>query len=336
MPNVLKSLLRIFVLLVVILLILIFIGWLTMFQMPGNSYRGPLPPLSEDASALTYLLEEDVKKLAIDFSQRNVYHYDELCKTADFLEESLLNEGYQVQRYGDEVDGKTCYNLEAEILGSEKADEILVVGAHYDAVEGCPAANDNGSGVAALLALARAFTGQEVSKTLRFVFFVNEEPPFFQTNRMGSLHYAKVCRKRGDNVVGMISLETIGYYSDKPGSQQYPFPLNFFYPKTGDFIAFVGNNASRDFVHKIIGSFREKVQFPSEGGAFPSAIPGVGWSDHWAFWQVGYPAMMVTDTAIYRYPHYHRPTDTPDKLIYDRMARVVMGLEKVIAEFVNE
>jgi hypothetical protein len=161
---------------------------------------------------------------------------------------------------------------------------------------------------------------------------VNEEPPHFQSTDMGSVRYARRCRERGENVVAMLSLETIGYFSEREGSQKYPFPLSYFYPSQGNFIGFVGNRASRQLVRDVVGSFRTHARFPSEGAVLPAALPGVGWSDHWAFWQSGYPAVMVTDTAPFRNPNYHEASDLPDTLDYDRFARVVAGLEKVIAE----
>jgi Zn-dependent M28 family amino/carboxypeptidase len=148
---------------------------------------------------------------------------------------------------------------------------------------------------------------------------------------MGSWIHARGCRRREENIVAMLSLETIGYYSDAPGSQHYPPPLGSFYPSEGNFIGFVGDWASRQLVIDVIAAFRRLVAFPSEGAALPANVPGVGWSDHWAFWQEGFPALMVTDTAPFRYPHYHTPDDTADKLDYDRMARVVAGLADVLA-----
>jgi Zn-dependent M28 family amino/carboxypeptidase len=212
--------------------------------------------------------------------------------------------------------------------GTSRAAEIVVVGAHYDSVEGTRGANDNGSGVAALLAAARAFAqrSDRPARTLRFVAFANEEPPYFQGSGMGSLVYARACRARGDRVVAMVSLETIGFYTDMPDTQHYPPPLGIAYPSTGNFIGFVGNVASRALVRRAISAFRETTRFPSEGAALPEWMPGVGWSDHWSFWQAGYPAIMVTDTAPFRYPHYHDASDLPDKLSYDRMARVVDGI----------
>jgi hypothetical protein len=153
---------------------------------------------------------------------------------------------------------------------------------------------------------------------------------------MGSVRYARWCREQDEDIVAMLSLETIGYYSEAPGSQKYPPPLGLLYPSKGDFIGFVGNVRSRRLVRRCVGTFRASVAYPSEGGAPPGWIPGIGWSDHWSFWQSGYPGVMVTDTAPFRYPHYHAVTDTPDKLDYDRMVRVVTGLEGVVATLTGE
>jgi hypothetical protein len=149
---------------------------------------------------------------------------------------------------------------------------------------------------------------------------------------MGSRVHAARARQRGDDIVAMFSLETIGYYSDTPGSQQYPPPFSLLYPDRGNFIGFVGDLSSRALVRSSIRTFRETTPFPSEGLAAPRFVKGVGWSDQWAFWQEGYPGIMITDTAPFRYPHYHEPTDTPDRLDYNRMARVVAGLRRVVEE----
>ena len=133
----------------------------------------------------------------------------------------------------------------------------------------------------------------------------------------------------------MFSLETIGYYSDRPGSQRYPFPLGLFYPSTGNFIAFVSDLGSRALLHAAVASFRRQAGFASEAAAAPAFLPGVDWSDHWSFRKEGYPALMVTDTALYRYPYYHTPLDTPDKVDYERLARVVTGLRGTIGELAN-
>lgn len=153
---------------------------------------------------------------------------------------------------------------------------------------------------------------------------------------MGSLIHARGAHDRGEHIEAMISLEMLGYYSDAPGSQRCPFPLSVLYPDTANFIGFVGNLRSRALVRSALGSFRRTTEFPSEGAALPAGMPGVGWSDHWSFWEVGYRAIMVTDTAFYRYPHYHGATDTPEQLDYARTARVVIGLARVIADLAGD
>jgi len=165
---------------------------------------------------------------------------------------------------------------------------------------------------------------------------VNEEPPFFQTERMGSLVYAKRLRQEQVPISAMISLETLGYHSDRPGSQKYPAVLGPFYPSRGDFVGFVGNSESRDLVRRATRSFRESARFPSEGVAAPATWPGIGWSDQWSFWQEGYPAIMITDTAIFRYPYYHTSGDTSEKIDLNKMARVVEGTRFVVAALANE
>lgn len=277
-------------------------------------------------------LRRDVDTLAARIGERNLERPAGLAAAADFLHDSLASAGYAVERQRYPVAGMTCDNLEAALAGSSRPREIIVVGAHYDSVAGSPGANDNASGVAALLALARRFAGSRPARTLRFVAFTNEEPPYFQTEAMGSLHYTRRCRQRGERIVAMLSLETIGYYADAPGSQRYPVPFNLLYPSTANFIGFVGNLSSASLVRRTLRTFRQAGRHPAEGIATFAGIPGVGWSDQWAFWQQGYRAVMVTDTAFYRYPHYHTAQDTPDKLRYDRMARVVSGLVAVVAE----
>jgi len=306
-----------------------------MIRMPGQSHQGPLPPLTDEQRTLAQELHSHVQMLAGQIGERNVFHHDRLVMAADYIRATLAGAGYEVRLQPYEVGGKICENIEAEVRGEKRPDDIIVIGAHYDSVQGSPGANDNASGVAATLALARAFAEATPARTLRFVSFANEEPPLFQTKHMGSRVYAMRSRERGENIVLMLSLETIGYYSDEPGSQHLLFPLNLIYPSTGNFIAFVSNLENGFLVRQLVGSFRQQAQFPSEGGALWDLIPGVGWSDHWAFWKEGYPAVMVTDTAPFRYPAYHSHADKPEFVQYERMARVVSGLQAVIAEMAN-
>ena len=287
--------------------------------------------LSSDEIALRNELRADVQTLSGEIGERNMWHYVQLGAAADFIENSFSRAGLHPRRDSYHLRGQACHNIEAEIPGvSEK---IVLVGAHYDSVFGSPGANDNGSGVAALLALARRFARQAVQHTLRFVAFVNEEPPYFLTEQMGSLVYASRCKVRGDRISAMISLETIGYFSDAPRSQTYPAPgLGVFYPTVGNFIGFVSNLHSRALLCRVVALFRKHARIPSESAALPAFVRGVSWSDQWSFWQHGYPGIMITDTAPFRYPHYHTASDTPDKLDYNRFALVVSGMEKVTVD----
>lgn len=307
-------------------------GISAMIWMPGESRRAPLPQPTEHEAALVTSLTKDIHALATGIGERNSARYEALLAAADYIDESFEAAGYPVERQRYEIDGKAFDNLEVERKGTTRPNEIVLIGAHYDSVPGSPGANDNGSGVAAVLALARAFAAKNPARTLRFVAFVNEERPFAQTPRMGSVIYAKRSRERGEWIDAMVSLETMGYFSDRPGSQHYPSVLSWVYPSQGDFIAFVGNWTSRRLLYRAIAAFRREATVPSEGGALPEGLPGVGWSDHWAFWQEGYPAIMLTDTAPFRYPAYHTPQDTSDQIDYGRLARVVAGLEVVIAD----
>jgi hypothetical protein len=310
-------------------------GW-NLIRMPGRSHRGLLPPADDELIQLAAGLRRHVTHLAEAIGERNVLNRPgKLAQTADYIEAEFVGVGYEVKRQEYEVSGTTCCNLEVEIPGTTMPDELVIVGAHYDSVQGSPGANDNASGVAAILSLAHSFAGAPGDRTLRFVAFVNEEKPFAHTEQMGSWVYARRCRERDEKVVAMISLETIGYYSDEPDSQKYPPPVGLLYPSTGDFIALVGNTRYGWLVRQVVAAFRRSEPFPSEGGALPETIPNIGFSDHWSFWQEGYPAMMVTDTANFRYLYYHSPQDTVDKVDFEKTARVVRGLGRVIGTLVE-
>jgi hypothetical protein len=310
-------------------------AWSMMIWMPGVSYSQVLPTLTESDLNLRDDLRRDVEVLSGKIGARNNEHYENLVAAQSFLTKELSQAGYRVNTQDYKINGKTYSNLEVEITGTTLADEILVIGAHYDSAFTSPGANDNGTGTAALLALAREFVGTKPLRTLRFVAFTNEEPPFFWSETMGSAVYAKAAKARGDKIIGMFSLETIGYFSDQPNSQNYPIPLNLLYPNTGNFIGFVSNIGSRELLRNTVRSFRAQSQFPSEGAALPNALPGVGWSDHWSFWQQDYQALMITDTATFRYPFYHSAEDTTDKIDFDKAVLVVKGISRVIRDFVG-
>lgn len=295
-----------------------------MTAMPGRSHTGPLPALTSEEKALAERLRRHVEDLAR--TQRNT----DLERPARYIAAAFAAHGLTPALQHFESGGRTVSNVEV----SSRQTSFIVVGAHYDTVPGSPGADDNASGVAALIELA-GLLGKE-ALPVRFVAFANEELPYFMGPEMGSWMSAKRARDRGETVRAMLALEMLGYYRDEPGSQRYPPPLGLFYPDRGNFIAFVGDLGTRPLVRQVIESFRRNTAFPSEGVAAPSFVPGVTWSDHWSFRNQGFPAIMVTDTAFNRYPHYHLPSDTPEKLDYERLARVTLGLAGVIRELATE
>ncbi|MCG2749800.1 MAG: M20/M25/M40 family metallo-hydrolase [Desulfobulbaceae bacterium] len=316
--------------LVFLLGLVLWAGLLAVTWMPGSSFIGQLPPLTADERFSASMLQKHTVVLSQDIGPRNIWRPDSMSSTVHYLEKVLHDLGYSVQQQKFDSYGVPTVNLEVEIPGKLQAGEIIVIGAHYDTVEGSPGANDNGSGVAALLEIARLLIDARPQHTIRLVFFANEEPPFYYSWDMGSRHYAHRSHNMGEKIVAMLSLETIGCYKFDPGSQRYPFPFFLFYPNTADFIAFVGNFQSRQLVRRLTAVFRQHTLLPSEGIAAPGFITGIGWSDHWSFWKEGYSALMVTDTAFFRSKEYHTPEDTAEKLDYERMARLLNGLTATI------
>ena len=282
-------------------------------------------------AVLSARLRRHVERLAGGIGERHVWRPEALRAAAAYIRGELEALGCEVAAQSYRVAELDCDNLEAELPGEAARAEIIVVGAHYDTVQGSPGADDNASGVAALIEIARALRGARLARTVKLVAFVNEEPPFFYWGEMGSKVYAREARRRGDDVRVMLSLEMLGCYDDAPGSQSYPPLLGWFYPDRGNFIAFVSNLASRRALRRVVEAFRARSDFPAERLASPAFVPGVAWSDQLSFWRAGYPAVMVTDTAFYRNPHYHCASDTPDRLRYPEMARVVEGLAATIA-----
>ncbi len=307
-------------------------------SMPGKSYEGRTS-LGPEHVPLRDALRADVEQLAGRIGERNTQYPLALREAAQAIEQRLSSLGYAVRSQPYEISrgggAIPVRNLEVERKGTRRPQELVIVGAHYDSAPGAPGADDNGSGVAALLALAARFARAEPARTIRFVAFVNEEPPFFHTDQMGSLVYARELKSRRERVVAMYSLESLGYFSDAPGSQHYPAPLNLLYPSAGSFVGFVGNVGSMGLVRRAVRDFREVASVASEGAALPGFVIGVGWSDQWSFWREGYPALMVTDTAVFRNPNYHTPDDKPGTLDYDRLALAVVGLEHVIEREAN-
>jgi hypothetical protein len=333
--SLIKSSLRILIALFSLALLLA-LALMYCTAMPGDPFRGPAPPLDEEAQKVERELRSVVEQLALGIGERRASVGDSLGRAERYLhgelEQIATLAGAKLTREPLTKAPEPAANLVLDLPGRQPQ-PLLLIGAHYDSAPGgTPAANDNATGTAAALVLARRLARVPHILPFRIVLFANEEMPYFSTPAMGSLEHAAGCRKRGERLRAMFSLETMGYYSDAKGSQQYPAPLSSFYPDRGNFIGFVGNVTSRALVRDVVQSFRRHATIPSEGAALPEALPGVGWSDHWSFWQYGYTALMVTDTAVFRDPNYHRASDTIDKLDFERLSRVVVGLQATLLE----
>jgi Zn-dependent M28 family amino/carboxypeptidase len=295
--------------------------------MPGRSWKGGLPTLTAEQLSLAQLLQRHVHELSVAIGERHIGRSEALTKTVDYIVAELLDCGYEPRLLEFDLDGAAQQNVEAILPGKSK--RVLVIGAHYDSVPGSAGADDNASGVAGVLALARLLRSHAPNDTIRFVLFANEEHIGLPPETMGSYHYARMCRESSDDV-RMLVLEMLGFFKDEDNTQHYPSPLNLVYPTRGNFVGFVGNWKSRTLVHECIRAFRKAAKFPSEGVAAPDKLKDIGRSDHWGFWQFGYPAIMITDTANFRNPHYHTENDTVETLDYESMSRVVGGLAAMV------
>jgi Zn-dependent M28 family amino/carboxypeptidase len=286
-----------------------------------------------DRDEINRNLKRIVQYLAGELGPRPHDRPEILNRAADFIADEFRKYGYAtaVQEY--EAGSNAYKNVSAVKKGDGRSGKILVVGAHYDTVAGTPGADDNASGVAGLLELARIFVNEPIGGTVHFVAFPLEEPPYFGTPYMGSHVYAKTLHDQDAELIGMICLESIGYFSDDPGSQM--FPLSIFrltHPSVGNYITFVSDLRSKGFLEDAKRHFREGTHLPVESVSTFSVVPGVDFSDHKSFWKFGYRAFMVTDTAFYRNPQYHGAGDQPEIIDYERMTEVVMGLVSVIRE----
>ncbi|MDA8387651.1 MAG: M20/M25/M40 family metallo-hydrolase [Nitrospiraceae bacterium] len=283
-----------------------------------------------DDSEVEDNLYRHVDRLSVRIGERHRWKEGSLDRTADYIEEVLADSGYGVSRQTFTAYGRAVSNLIAGEPGSRE--EIVVVGAHYDTVPGSPGADDNASAVAGLLELARLCKGEAPRKRLVFAFFVNEEPPCFGSANMGSMVHAKSLSANGAAVEVMICLEMIGYF-DAGGIQRYPFKgMQLIYPKTADFLAVIGNFKSSGYVSLIKRKIRKNADMRVRSLIAPAQTAGISHSDHSAFWQYGFRAVMVTDTAYFRNRNYHQETDTIDSLNFRVMTKVVKGLHRTILE----
>ena len=313
--RILKSILRMLLLMAILLTAL----WFALAQ--PSAARNEPSSLRADPERM----REDVEIISTRFYPRDWQSVENLSRTAAYIREELEAAGAEVSFQPHRARGRDYVNVIGRF--HPEREPRVVVGAHYDAVANTPGADDNASGVAGLLELARIIQKTDAELAVDLVAFVLEEPPFFGGPKMGSVTHAEALAQSGVDVRGVIVLEMLGYFSDEPGSQQYPSPLlRLFYPSRGNFIALVSRTDQGKWIREVKAGMRGSTELPVHSLRAPRWVPGVDFSDHRNYWPHGIPALMVTNTAFYRNQAYHLPEDTADRLDSERMAMVVVGV----------
>lgn len=316
---------------VVLLIIVLCLLWLA-FARPGFSSKNNI----HDYQSVIDIqqLKNHVELLSEEFVPRSYQYPENLNKLAAYIAASFQSSGAKVTEQVFTVENVQYKNVIAEY--GPDSDDIIVIGAHYDTAGEQPGADDNASGVAGLLELGRLLSQQQLNTKIVLVAFTLEEPPFYASDEMGSAVYAKSLAEKEINVKLMISLEMIGYFSEQQASQSYPaLFMKLYYPSVGNYIAIVDRVFSMRAQHmkKVMD---EIIKLPVYSLNAPAIIPGVDFSDHRSFWQYGYPAIMITDTAFYRNQAYHSIADTADRLDYEKMAQVVYGVYHYVLHINNK
>lgn len=319
----------------VIIMIFLYLSYWYMVKCEGEWYGKPLEKQkSIDLREIKRNLESDIAYIQ-GLGLRNSVNdtnYKQLRKCEEWIIQKWESMGYEVKRDIFSLEGREYSNLVIELKGQTAPADIVIVSAQYDTLPDSPGANNNGSGMAILFELSRLLKNHIPDRTLRLIQFVNEEDPFFGTDKMGSYKYAKRSYELKENIIVMLSLDAMGYYTDESGSQRLPFPFSMFYPDRGNFLAFIGNLPSRAYVKKVTASFKKGSSFPIEAGVAPEWVDGVTWSDHSSFWKFGYLGMQITDAGGFRSPYHTTKEDTMEKLDFDVMSRIVVGMYTAIVD----
>ena len=324
-----RQLKRVLLSLVILIFAFLFFSYWYMMKCEGNWSGEPLEKkMKMELIEIKKSLESDIEYLQKlgPRNSENDKSYKQLRQCEEWIKERWESQGYIVKKHTFSIREKEYSNLEIEFKGRTLPSEMIIISAQYDTLPDSPGANNNGSGMAILFQLSQLLKKHTPDRTLRLLNFVNEEDPFFGTEMMGSYQYAKSCRQRGEDIRVMLSLDALGIYKDEPGSQRLPFPFSLFYPDRGNFLAFIGNLRSRKYMVEVSRGFKKGSSFPIQAGVAPEWAKGGAWSDHSSFWKFGYPGIMVTDTGGFRSPSHTTQEDTMEKLNFEAMSRIVIGM----------
>jgi hypothetical protein len=305
--------------------------WVVLAGAALSPAGGPSRGEPMDRREIRQHLETHLRFLSVTLGDRSIYRPEHLQAAADYIFQNFAAMGYAPRRQTFTYQGEAVGNI---IAGDENPDGYYILGAHYDTVAGTPGADDNASGVAVLLEAARLARSLPPPQPWAFIGFACEEPPAFFTPDMGSRVYAKRARRQKAQIRGMLCLEMVGYYSQAPGSQSLPVPLRLMgYPTIGNFIGLVSDRPSKPLMERLEAAIKEGGTLPAVTLAVPLGghlLPEVRLSDHASFWDEGYPAVMLTDTAFMRNQHYHGPGDVMDRLDLEAMTDLTLGLVNFI------
>jgi hypothetical protein len=334
-----RNLKKVLFVLIILFVAFLFFSYWYMIKCEGKWYGEPLEKqMKVELGQIRKTMETDINYLQRlgPRNSENDTNYKQLRHCEEWIRQRWESQVYVVKKHTFLFEGKDYSNLEIEIKGRIAPSEIIIVSAQYDTLPDSPGANNNGSGVAILFQLSRLLRNHIPDRTLRLLNFVNEEDPFFGTEMMGSYQYAKKCREQHENIRVMLSLDALGIYTDRPGSQKYPFPFSMFYPSRGNFLAFIGDFSSRKYMVETTRGFKKGSSFPIEAGVVPKWVEGAAWSDHLSFWKFGYPGIMVTDTGGFRSSFHTTKEDTMEKLNFEAMSRIVLGMYCAIADLTRK
>lgn len=303
---------------IILVCILVALGYYSTFGWQIN--RSSISVRTKENDDMAVHLKGHVHFLSYEIGERSLREYNNLEKAARYIADRFAQSGLEVERQEFEVEGHKVCNIIARKTGTKSPNMVVVIGAHYDSYY-TPGADNNASGIAAVLELAAAISKKETANSFHFVAFVNGEPPYFQTPQTGSLVYIKNIQEKKENIKAAIILDSIGYYSNRL-PQRYPVGLGFFCPDKANFIAVVGNIASLKLMQSAEEIFKKSISLPSQ------AVAGFDFvrSDHWIFWKERYPAILITDTGAYRNPDFYSLADTYQMLNYRHMAQVVKAV----------